>query len=87
MAMTEHEIFIGFAATIEMFAGTPAGDVTLESDLAEDLDIDSLTMIEIIVSTQDKFGVEISDKDLKDLRTVQDVVGYVQRVQHSGAKA
>jgi acyl carrier protein len=85
MAMTEHEIFVGFAATIEEFAETPASDVTLEADLTEDLDIDSLTMVEIIVSAQDKFGVEIPDEDLKDLRTVQDVVGYVQRVQRSAA--
>lgn len=87
MAMTEHEIFVGFAATVEEFVGTPASDVTLEADLTEDLNIDSLTMVEIIVSAQDKFDVEIPDEDLKDLRTVQDVVSYVQRVQRSGVKA
>jgi acyl carrier protein len=87
MAMTEHEIFAGFAATVEKFAGTPASDVTLEADLIEDLDIDSLIMVEIIVSVQDKFGVEIPDEALKDLRTVQDVVDYVQHVQGSGVKA
>ncbi len=87
MAMAEHEIFASFAAAVEEFTGTPASDVTLEADLTEDLGIDSLTMVEIIVSAQDKFGVEIPDEDLKDLRTVQDVVGYVQRVQPSGVKA
>ena len=87
MAITEHEIFVGFAATVEEFAGTLASDVTLEADLIEDLDIDSLTMVEIIVSAQDKFGVEIPDEDLKDLTTVQDVVNYVQRVQRSAVKA
>ena len=59
--------------------------MTPEADLIEDLNIDSLTMVEIIVSAQSKFGVEIPDKDLKDLRTVQDVVDYVE--QRSGVKA
>jgi acyl carrier protein len=87
MAMTEHEIFVGLAATVEEFAGTLASEVTLAADLIDDLSIDSLTMVEIIVSAQDKFGVEIPDKDLKDLRTVRDVVAYVQRAQSSGVKA
>jgi acyl carrier protein len=87
MAMTEHEIFDGFAATVEEFAEKPASDVTPEADLVEDLDIDSLTMVEIIVSAQDKFGIEIPDADLKDLRTVQDVVDYVQRAQRSSVGA
>jgi acyl carrier protein len=87
MAMTEQEIFAGFAETVEQFSGTPASDVTLEADLTEDLDIDSLTMVEVIVSAQDKFGVEIPDEDLKDLQTVQDVVNYVLRAQRSGVTA
>jgi acyl carrier protein len=87
MSMAEQDIFAGFAATVEEFAGRPASDVTLEADLVADLDIDSLTMVEIIVSAQDKFGVEIPDADLKDLRTVQDVVGYVQRAQRSSVGA
>lgn len=88
MATSEQEILVGFAATVEEFAGTLASDVTLEADLIEDLEIDSLTMVEIIASTQSKFGVEIPDEDLKELRTVQDVVAYVRgRVQRPGVKA
>jgi acyl carrier protein len=85
VAMTKQEIFVAFAATVQELAETPASDVTPEADLIEDLNIDSLTMVEIIVSAQSKFGVEIPDKDLKDLRTVQDVVDYVE--QRSGVKA
>ena len=44
-----------------------------------DLDIDSLSMVEIAVAAQDKFGVEIPDDELKNLKTVQDVVLFVQR--------
>jgi acyl carrier protein len=45
----------------------------------DDLDIDSLSMVEIAVAAQDKFGVEIPDDQLKDLTTVQDVVNFVAK--------
>ena len=48
-------------------------------EIIDDLDIDSLSMVEIAVAAQDKFGVEIPDDQLKDLKTVQDVVDYVRR--------
>jgi acyl carrier protein len=87
MPMTEQEIHAAFAETLEEFVGVPADEVTGEADLAEDLDIDSLTMIEIVVEVRDKFGVEVPDVDLRQLRTVQDVVSYVQRMQSSSVPA
>lgn len=83
MAMTEHEIFSYLAEIVEELTGIPASKVTLEADLTEDLGVSSLSMVDMIVSAEDKFSVEIPDTALKDLRTVQDVVSYVQRVQRS----
>jgi acyl carrier protein len=57
----------------------PADQVTPDKTFVDDLDIDSLSMVEIAVAAQDKFGVEIPDDQLKDLKTVQDVVEYVKR--------
>ncbi len=57
----------------------PADQVTPDKTFVDDLDIDSLSMVEIAVAAQDKFGVEIPDDQLKDLKTVQDVVDYVKR--------
>jgi len=85
--MTEQEIFDGFAEAIEEFAGVPADEVTREADLLKDLDVDSLTMIEIVVAARDKFDVDIPDVDLRNLRTVQDVIGYVQRVLDAAVSA
>jgi acyl carrier protein len=79
MAMNEDGILAGFAEIIEELLGVPPDKVTLEMSLLDDLEIDSLSMIEIVVSAQDKFGVEIPDDELKGLRTVQDVVSVVQR--------
>ena len=75
--MTEQEILEGLGEIVEEIAGVPAADVTPAKSFVDDLDIDSLAMVEIAVAAQDKFGVEIPDDQLKDLTTVQDVVTFV----------
>jgi acyl carrier protein len=75
--MTEQEILEGLGEIVEEIAGVPAPDVTPAKSFVDDLDIDSLAMVEIAVAAQDKFGVEIPDDQLKDLSTVQDVVNFV----------
>ena len=75
--MTEQEILAGLGEIVEEIAGVPADEVTPNKSFVDDLDIDSLSMVEIAVAAQDKFGVEIPDDQLKDLTTVQDVVNFV----------
>ena len=77
--MNEHEILAGLGEIVEEIAGVPADEVTPSKSFVDDLDIDSLSMVEIAVAAQDKFGVEIPDDQLKDLTTVQDVVNYVSK--------
>ena len=77
--MTEQEILTGLGEIVEEIAGVPADEVTPNKSFVDDLDIDSLSMVEIAVAAQDKFGVEIPDDQLKDLTTVQDVVNYVSK--------
>jgi acyl carrier protein len=79
MAMTQQEILAGLSEIIDEIAGVPADEVTPDKTFVDDLDIDSLSMVEIAVAAQDKFGVEIPDDQLKDLKTVQDVIDYVAR--------
>jgi acyl carrier protein len=78
MAATEQDILAGLGEIIEEIVGIDAAEVTPEKNFIDDLDIDSLSMVEIAVAAQDKFGVEIPDDELKNLKTVKDVVGYVQ---------
>jgi acyl carrier protein len=75
--MTEQEVLEGLGEIVEEIAGVPAAEVTPAKSFVDDLDIDSLAMVEIAVAAQDKFGVEIPDDQLKDLSTVQDVVKFV----------
>ena len=77
--MTEQEILEGLGEIVEDIAGVPAAEVTPDKSFVDDLDIDSLAMVEIAVAAQDKFGVEIPDGQLKDLATVQDVVNFVSK--------
>ncbi|HET9973677.1 MAG TPA: acyl carrier protein [Streptosporangiaceae bacterium] len=77
--MNEQEILTGLGEIVEEIAGVPADEVTPSKSFVDDLDIDSLSMVEIAVAAQDKFGVEIPDEQLKDLTTVQDVVNYVTK--------
>jgi len=77
--MTEQEILEGLGEIVEDIAGVPASEVTPDKSFVDDLDIDSLAMVEIAVAAQDKFGVEIPDDQLKDLATVQDVVNFVSK--------
>ena len=77
--MNDQEILAGLGEIVEEIAGVPADEVTPSKSFIDDLDIDSLSMVEIAVAAQDKFGVEIPDDQLKDLTTVQDVVNYVSK--------
>ena len=79
MALTEQDILKGLGEIVDEIAGVPADEVTPEKSFVDDLDIDSLSMVEIAVAAQDKFGVEIPDDQLKDLKTVQDVVNFVSK--------
>ncbi|MFD2469794.1 MULTISPECIES: acyl carrier protein [Amycolatopsis] len=71
------EILAGLAEIVEEVAGVAQDDVTEEKSFVDDLDIDSLSMVEIAVQAEDKFGVKIPDDELANLKTVGDAVTYV----------
>lgn len=83
MARTEAEIIAGLAEIVEEVTGIEPSEVTPEKSFVDDLDIDSLSMVEIAVQTEDRYGVEIPDEDLAKLRTVQDAVDYIQKIDQS----
>ncbi|MET9710817.1 acyl carrier protein [Nocardiopsis alba] len=76
---SEQDILKGLGEIIEEIVGTDASEVKPEKNFVDDLDIDSLSMVEIAVAAQDRFGVEIPDDQLKDLKTVQDVITFIQK--------
>ena len=77
--MTQQDILDGLATIVNEIAGVPVGDVTPDKSFIDDLDVDSLSMVEIATAAEDHFGVRIPDDDLKDLRTVGDAVNYIEK--------
>lgn len=75
--MSNEEITQGLATIVEEVAGVDADDVSVEKSFVDDLDIDSLSMVEIAVQAEDKFGVKIPDDELANLKTVGDAVNYI----------
>jgi acyl carrier protein len=77
--MSEQEILTELATIVNEIAGVPVGDVTSSKSFLDDLDVDSLSMVEIATAAEDKFGIRIPDDDLKDLKTVGDAVSYIEK--------
>jgi acyl carrier protein len=73
------EILAGLAEIVEEVAGVAKDDVTVDKSFVDDLDIDSLSMVEIAVQAEDKFGVKIPDDELANLKTVGDAVDYITK--------
>ncbi len=78
MATTE-EIRAQLADLVNDVAGVPVEDVQLDKSFVDDLDVDSLAMVEIIVGCEDAFGVTIPDEESKNLKTVGDAVAYIEQ--------
>ena len=58
--------------------GVDAGDVTTEKSFVEDLNADSLDITELVMTFEERFGFEISEEDAEKLKTVGDVISYIE---------
>jgi acyl carrier protein len=81
MALTQEEILADLAEIVEEVAGVDKDEVQMDKSFTGDLDVDSLTMVEVVVAAEEKFSVKIPDDAVKDLSTVGDAVKYIQENQ------
>ena len=58
-----------------------AEEVKLETNLVEDLEADSLEIVELSMALQESLGVGIEDEDLEKIHTVQDILDYIKSKQ------
>ena len=72
------DVFGEVQAIIVEQLGLDEDKVTIDSRFREDLEADSLDIVELIMAFEDKFGGEISDEDAQNITTVKDVVEYIQ---------
>lgn len=53
-------------------------NITMDSELVDDLDADSLDSIDIVMSVEDEFGIEVPDEVIENIKTVADIVDYIE---------
>ena len=77
--MTDQEILAELAAILNELDDIPADKVTPDKSFVDDLDVDSLSMVEVAMAAEEKFGVKIPDDELPKLKTVGDAVKYIEQ--------
>ncbi|MCK5391736.1 MAG: acyl carrier protein [Deltaproteobacteria bacterium] len=73
----EQEILSKVREMVASQLGKSEDEITLESSFIEDLGADSLDLVELIMSMEDEFGLEISDEDAESIITVQDAINFI----------
>ena len=75
------EIRTGLASILQEVADVSPEDVSDDKSFTDDLDVDSLSMVEVAMAAEEKFGVKIPDNEVQNLKTVGDAVAFIERAQ------
>ena len=78
---TKEEILLGLAEIVNEETGLETEEVQLDKSFTDDLDIDSISMMTIVVNAEEKFDVKIPDEEVKNLKTVGNAVDYIVKAQ------
>ena len=85
MALSREEVAERVKSVLSEQLGVDDSELSEEASFQEDLDADSLDLVELIMAFEDKFGTEISDEDAQKIATVGDAVTYIDANRKAAA--
>jgi len=77
MSVTQAEVLAGIKEIVVEGAGIDPTTIEMEKRFNEDLEVDSLSMVEVIVAAEEKFSVKIPDDEVTKMTTVADAVNFI----------
>jgi acyl carrier protein len=83
----DDQILKDLADILEEVADVKPEDVSAEKSFVDDLDVDSLSMVEVAMAVEEKFDAKIPDEELSNLKTVGDAIDYIKKHQAGPAAA
>jgi len=81
MSLSQTEVLTGLAQIVNEETGLDTSQVQMEKSFVDDLDIDSISMLTIVMNAEEKFGVTIPEDKVADLKTVADAVNFITEAQ------
>jgi acyl carrier protein len=81
MAASRDEIYAQVKTVLVEQLGIEESEITEEASFQEDLDADSLDLVELIMELEDNFEIKISDEDAQSIQTVGNAVDYIEKHQ------
>ena len=76
--MAKEEIFDELKELVVDQLGVEEDEVTMEATMQDDLGADSLDLVDLVMSVEEEFGVKVADEDLENIKTVGDIVNYIE---------